>query len=256
MKLGIIQGRLSEPSNGFQECPENWQKEFYLLRSLNLSHIEWVVTGKVFWANPIFDISKNVEASKISSLCADFLVHPGFKNNAYINKYMKPLCDTAIKRGIKNITIPLMEDSSVIKKEDRDRFSKLILTYAKEYPTLNFSFEAELGLEELREILYLSKNFYVTYDTGNMTSHGVDHKKYIKAIGDRINNVHLKDRTYDAVTVPPGTGDTDFKLIFKKLKKIGYNGNYTIQTARGESGREMKTIAQHKKYFQELYNGE
>ena len=222
---------------------------------MGLSHIEWIVTGQVFWANPIFDISKNIETSRISSLCADFLVHPGFKNNAYIAKYLKPLCDTAVKRGIKNITIPLMEHSSIEDQKERDRFSKLILEFAKEYPNLDFSFEAELGLEELKEILYLSKNFYVTYDTGNMTSHGVDHKKYIKAIGDRINNVHLKDRTYDAVTVPPGTGDTDFKLIFKKLKKIGYNGNYTIQTARGETGKERETITKHMRFFQELYNG-
>jgi len=28
MKLGIIQGRLSPPVEGFQETPANWKKEF------------------------------------------------------------------------------------------------------------------------------------------------------------------------------------------------------------------------------------
>ena len=28
MKLGIIQGRLSEPAEGYQDCPANWRREF------------------------------------------------------------------------------------------------------------------------------------------------------------------------------------------------------------------------------------
>ena len=27
MKIGIIQGRLSPPNEGFQECPEDWKRE-------------------------------------------------------------------------------------------------------------------------------------------------------------------------------------------------------------------------------------
>jgi hypothetical protein len=42
MKIGIIQGRLSEPLNGFQECPENWKREFEILPDIGLSHIEWM----------------------------------------------------------------------------------------------------------------------------------------------------------------------------------------------------------------------
>ena len=44
MKIGIIQGRLSEPNEGFQECPINWKREFDLLPKLDLNHIEWIVT--------------------------------------------------------------------------------------------------------------------------------------------------------------------------------------------------------------------
>ena len=44
MKLGIIQGRLSEPVEGYQDCPANWTREFELLRELRLNHIEWIVT--------------------------------------------------------------------------------------------------------------------------------------------------------------------------------------------------------------------
>ena len=52
-KLGIIQGRLSQPLNGFQECPVEWEKEFNLLEKLGLDHIEWIVTAKSLKNNPL-----------------------------------------------------------------------------------------------------------------------------------------------------------------------------------------------------------
>ena len=53
MKIGIIQGRLSPPNEGFQECPEDWKREFNLLGALDLNHIEWIVTKETYDFNPI-----------------------------------------------------------------------------------------------------------------------------------------------------------------------------------------------------------
>ena len=60
--------------------------------------------------------------------------------------------------------------------------------------------------------------------------------------------------TFDAKTVDPTTGDTNFNLIFQKLCDINYTGIFTIQTARGEYGQEAETINKHKKLFEEIYN--
>jgi hypothetical protein len=253
MKIGIIQGRLSEPKEGFQECPANWQRELYLLGSLGLSHVEWIVTDKNFWINPVFGPS-DINPNKVSSLCADFFVSHLFGNKLTIREYLNVICIASKVRGINKVTIPLMENSSVEDDEVRKEIIDLVLPYTQKYPGIRFSFEAELGHKELLEIVSLSDNFTVTYDTGNMTSFGADHSEYIQAVGHKIDNVHLKDRTYDANTVSPGTGDTNFKLVFNELKKIGYNGIYTIQTARGNDGDEVNTILEHKKYFEELYN--
>lgn len=95
-------------------------------------------------------------------------------------------------------------------------------------------------------------NFYVTYDTGNITSCGFDHKYYLYHLHSKINNVHLKDRTFDCNSVSPGSGNTDFKLIFDLLKRYKYDGYYTIQTQRGLSGEEFMTIYEHKNYFLKL----
>jgi sugar phosphate isomerase/epimerase len=63
----------------------------------------------------------------------------------------------------------------------------------------------------------------------------------------------LKDRTYERQTVAPLTGDTNFDLIFKKLKEINYSGQFILQTARAESGREYTTIKEHIQIFKDLH---
>lgn len=252
MKIGIIQGRLSRPVEGFQECPANWQREFDLLPKIGLNHIEWIVTKKSFDINPIF--TANVSDYSISSICADNLVDSRFVNKSYLHSNLIPLCDAAIKNNIDNITIPLLEDSSVEDNRIRQDFCELMVEIIDRYDSLNFLFEAELRVEKLKEILSLSDRCYVTYDTGNITSCGFEHIEYLEQIFDRIKNVHLKDRTYNAQTVSPPTGDTNFKQIFHFLKKNRYNGLYTLQTARGEFGNETTTIKEHKRIMEALYN--
>ena len=116
-------------------------------------------------------------------------------------------------------------------------------------------FEAELEPRRLIDLLSISENFFVTYDTGNITSCGFDHENYLSLVFDRIKNIHLKDRTFDARTVPPLQGNTNFKQVFNFLKEKKYNGLYTLQTAREEFGRETETIKTHKRRLEEEYNG-
>jgi|TARA_R100000455_G_C6253252_1_gene109568 hypothetical protein len=253
--IGIIQGRLSEPVNGhIQEFPTDWRNEFDLLERCGLTHIEWLITKGTSKSNPAFDDSITLEGLPISSYCADTLVDSQITNEEYLKEHLLPICQSAVRNKIKNITIPLLEDSSVEDQNTREIFKSLIIEYAQEYPDLIFSFECELFIRGLEEILNLSDNFRVTYDTGNITSYGIEHSEYIDAFHERINNVHLKDRTFDAKTVYPSTGDTNFKLIFDKLLLAGYNGLYTLQTARGRPGKEVITILQHKNILQGLYN--
>jgi sugar phosphate isomerase/epimerase len=72
---------------------------------------------------------------------------------------------------------------------------------------------------------------------------------------DKIKQVHIKDRIRNPLeTVEPTTGDTDFELIFNYLKQIKYDGLFTLQTARMESGKEIDTIKRHKRIIEEIYN--
>ena len=99
------------------------------------------------------------------------------------------------------------------------------------------------------------ENVGITYDTGNITSFGIDQAIYIESFKHDICQVHIKDRTVNPMeTVVPGKGDTDFKSIFKKLKSINYDGLYTLQTTREEDGNEIETIKKHKEIIKEFYN--
>jgi len=251
MNIGIIQGRLSPPVDGFQECPENWIREFGLLDALGLSHIDWIVTEGSFKSNPIF--FEDVSGYSINSICADNLVNERTIFGE-LESNLAPICNAAVRNNIKNITIPLLEDSNVREERDRKTFINLMLPIADTYKDLNFSFEAELEAEKLLEIVDLRDNFFVTYDTGNITSCGYNHDKYINLVKHKIDNVHLKDRTFKAKSVPPLTGDTNFQLIFKTLQDMNYNGLYTLQTMRGQFGNEVDTISEHKKLFEEIMN--
>ena len=252
MKLGIIQGRLSEPIEGFQDTPTNWKREFDLLPNIGLNHVEWIVTKDSFENNPVF--TEELENYAISSICADNLVDTRISEFEFLSENLDPLCKVAVKNNIKNITIPILEDSNLSNTKKRDAFVVEMLDFSERYGNLNFSFEIEDKMDVIADIIYMSDNFYLTYDTGNMTTVGADHEVYLHMFVEKINNVHLKDRNTQNQTVEPLTGDTNFTKIFAKLKEVGYNGIYTLQTARGNSGHEEETIKKHIKIFKELYD--
>tara|TARA_R110000824_G_scaffold67377_5_gene174495 strand:+ start:21511 stop:22287 length:777 start_codon:yes stop_codon:yes gene_type:complete len=254
MKLGIIQGRLSEPVGGhIQEFPKDWKKEFVSLESLGLSHVEWLVTKNSWLNNPIMESPKYVEKFPISFVCLDILVDDRISEPDFLNEKLESVCEKICDTSLTNLTIPLLEGSSMEDDTKRAKFCKLIKEFGDRFPMINFSFEAELQKEQLLEIVSLCDNFFVTYDTGNITSYGINHSEYIDFFKHKINNVHLKDRTVNAITVTPLTGDTNFDLIFNSLNKIDYNGAMTMQTARSTTGKEIETINKHKDVFMRLY---
>lgn len=253
MKIGFIQGRLLEPEDGhIQEFPSDWKREFCLAEFLGFNHIEWIITKSSFATNPIF--STDCKKYNISSLCADNLVDDRFLDPSYLDDNLGPICIAALQNDINWVTVPLLENSSISDSRKRRSFIKQIDRFSKKFPGLNFTFEAETQAENVLEVVKDNQNYWITYDTGNITSEKIDHSDYIKRTYKKISNVHLKDRTFDAETVPPLSGDTDFDGIFNSLSSCGYNGLYTIQTARGVTGMETRTMKQHKNIFERIYN--
>ena len=250
MKLGLMQGRLLPPVRGqMQEFPENWEDELVLVERLGLVGVEWLLTLHKFHDNPILE-KNTFNKFPVMSVCMDNLVDDQIDDPLILKNIIQSCYD----EGVRRFTIPLLEQSSMINGERRNHFCNNIEVIGNLFHDAIFSFEAELHPKHLAEIVYLCDNFRVTYDTGNTTSFGLDHVEYITQFSSLINNVHLKDRTFDAETVEPPTGDTDFETIFRTLKSIGYDGNYVIQTARGKTGKEVETILNHMNIFRDIYD--
>lgn len=259
----MIQGRLSPPIEGFQECPRDWQEEFETLQKIGLDHIEWVITENKYDANPV--LHECLQGFPISSICADFLIAENFFSDVVIAQRLSRVCEVALSNGIRHITLPLLEGSDVSVAGVRHHAIEFLRDLVNEFPQIDFLIEAELGIEETGEILSMVPAINLVYDTGNMTTVGVDHTEFIRVHGSRIQHVHLKDRIAgkdgNPITVHPGRGVTPFRLIFRELKaqrEISENKNlvFTIQTARGESGKEVERIQLDKQFFEENYYAE
>jgi sugar phosphate isomerase/epimerase len=264
MKIGIMQGRLSpQLGDHVQNFPQStWQTEFDLLTTLpvmpyyapDASDIDWIVPLEGWEKNPLFH--KPLREYPIHSICADSLIHPDFPSRQCLEDYFTPICSFAMLNGIDHITVPLLEHSSVMDKSKRKSFLSFISQFVTQrLPTLTLSFEFEADEDIIDEVLATHPSFRMTYDTGNFTGYFKDktnHRKLITKYAKLIDNVHLKDRTFDCHSVEPGEGDTDFVEIFEALSEVGYDGHYTLQTTRGRASQEMVTISRHMDYFVKL----
>ena len=107
--------------------------------------------------------------------------------------------------------------------------------------------ETSLGPAEFARLLdgVPNPNLKVNYDSGNSASLGYAPADEFAAYGDRIGSVHIKDRVLNGGTVPLGTGDTDFPALFSGLEKIRYQGDFTLQVARGIPGDEVAWAKQN-----------
>lgn len=245
MRVGVLQGRLSEPVNKKnQEFPSNtWRSEFNVLNIIGLSGIEWLITPNNNLNNPLFIDDKL--PSNILSVCVDTMVNNLFYTDEFMNQNLVPVLDKMVELNLNKIVIPLLEDSSVENEYIRYEFLKNIIPISEKYPSINFCFEFECNKEIVMEVVNKKDNFFITYDTGNFTStykEKINHKELIHYFGPKIKNVHFKDRTFNGETKHFGLGDTDFKTIVDSLKNINYTNNIVLQLARDVDGDEINYI--------------
>jgi len=240
--IGPMLGRLSplRDLSAGQEFPVEWKKELASLDAIGANCTEWVIVSEE--DNPLF--SEDLSSYPITSVNLHWMTIEDLEAHKLNN-----ICEHLLRQKIFNLTIPLMDCTSLIPKRNREKIIDKIINLSKKYSKINFSLETELRATEILPVINLSPNLYVTYDTGNTTSYGYNHRDEIMTYGGKINNVHLKDRIFEGPSVKPFSGETNFKQIFECLKKINYCGPYILETFRGERGNEFNTV---KGYIEEF----
>lgn len=268
---GIIQGRLTPTKGrGIQFFPfDNWREEFYLASQIGLQEIEWIFDYDRYTENPIWSETGKQELKKIiletgirvNSVCFDYFMRRPFykyqgeeREQAY-----KENCDVArrvinalAEIGGELLEIPMVDNSSLNSAEEYDLAIKFIdeaAAYADQYH-VQIGLETDLPPGKFVEFLETIPAHYVyaNFDSGNSSGIGYDPNEEIPSLGDRIRNVHIKDRVYHGTTVALGTGSADFDAVFYNLKRVGYKNSLILQAARGADGLEIETVEQQLKF--------
>ena len=79
----------------------------------------------------------------------------------------------------------------------------------------------------------------VNYDIGNSASLGFDIFEEFKLYGNRISDIHIKDRVLGGGSVVLGAGNANFKSFFQVFSKIDFKGPIVMQVYRDEEGIEI-----------------
>ena len=269
-----MQGRLLPKYQGrYQAFPiGNWQNEFKVAKECGLDLIEFILDFNDAKENPLLKLGGNNEIVNMSkdtgmsvkTICADYFMEAPLHSNdnevveeSFI--ILEKLLETAKTLNITDIVIPCVDQSSLKTKESVNVFVKQITKIIPriEKENSNLSLETDLAPTPFIELLEKlnSKNITINYDIGNSAALGFDPIEELEAYGDKISDIHIKDRVLNGGPIVLGEGNADFYSFFDKLKEFDYNGPFIMQAYRDDEGLEIfkKQLLWFKKVMQDSY---
>ena len=267
-EIGIMQGRLSPRIDGkIQAYPANtWQKEFEIAQEIGYAAIEWIVekpveTNALMTDSGKGEIKKVIASTgvRIDYVCADiFMQQPLVRMTEEVksqNKdYLLEILKNAKEVGAIGVEIPFVDNSSIKNDKEKQEFIDVMQDAFKLAKDLDIkiSLETDLSPIAFKELLeQIDLDFIqANYDIGNSASLGFDPEEELDAYGQRILNVHVKDRKLGGTTVPLGTGNAKIGLVIQKLQVFGYSGGLTMQAARGVN--DVETAKEQLNYVRNL----
>ena len=272
-KIGVMQGRLLPKFQGrYQAHPVGyWEDEFYVARDIGLDLIEFIVDFNDVEKNPLIYkggvgeiLSVSAETGvKVKTICADYFMESPFHSedeeiSTKSISILHHLLTTSKQLGVTDIVIPCVDQSSLTDEFAVERFVNVITPLLSEIESkkINLSLETDLNPQAFTKLLerFNSKRITVNYDIGNSASLGYDPIEELDAYGDKISDIHIKDRMYSAGQVVLGEGDANFDRFFGKLNEINYQGPFIMQAYRDNEGVEIfkKQFVWIKPYLENL----
>ena len=259
-----MQGRLVDQIEGkIQAFPwQEWRLEFPRARSLGLTLVEWTLDDERMAENPFIhqagqaEIRQLVKTSgvRVQSLTGDcFMQAPfwkvtGEERAARLMRFDGVL-QAARELSCRYVVVPLVDAGRLDTEEQRQLLIEELLKRHQFLvnSSVQVVFETDYPPQAYKAFIESlpSDAFNVNYDTGNSANLGFDPREEFEAYGERVVNVHVKDRMRGGTTVPLGTGDTDFDAVFAQLAKLNYDGDFILQTARAEQGQHAAALVRY-----------
>ena len=158
------------------------------------------------------------------------------------------------KLGGSDIVIPFVDNSSLKNNEDFN----LVTSFLEDFDQLCFKSNINLSLEtDLKPPVFCdflsrikNRKVRVNYDSGNSASLGYKFEDEIKLYGEKISNIHIKDRRFKSGPVTLGDGDAELKKVKNFLVGKNYDGIVIFQAFRDDN--QIETFEKQYLYFLEL----
>ena len=257
-KVGVMQGRLLLKYQGrYQAHPKDyWQEEFKSAKEIGLNCIEFILDFNDSELNPllakngpeeILHISETTGVD-VSTICADYFMEAPLHSedlnvSLQSQKVLIRLLNNAQKLGVTDIVLPCVDQSSLQGQLSVDRFIKSLspIVEIAEDNEINLSLETDLSPQLFVELLdrFNSNRISVNYDIGNSAALGYNPIEELDLYGDRITDIHIKDRELGGKSVLLGQGNANFDSFFNKLREFNYQGPFIMQAYRDEEGVEI-----------------
>jgi len=250
-----MQGRLLPKYNGrYQAHPVGyWYEEFSIAAELGLDCIEFILDSNNAEENPLMTTEgrKKIQflsdktGVRVLSVCADyFMVKPLHSENEQTalksTEVLVDLLNASKELGIIDIVIPCVDRSSIKIELLRDRFKEVVhsIIPKAEECEVNLSLETDLDPTQFEKLLSSldSQRVTVNYDIGNSASLGFNYNDELKAYGEKISDVHIKDRKLRGGSVKLGSGNANIHSFFEDLSRFNYQGPFIMQAYRDDEG--------------------
>jgi L-ribulose-5-phosphate 3-epimerase len=265
-----MQGRLLPKYQGrYQAHPVGyWEQEFELAQGIGLDCIEFILDFSDAEKNPLLKkggVDKILSVTdktgvSVKTVCADFFMEAPLHSedkgvSERSQEVMERLLGNVAELGVTDVVVPCVDKSSLVSQQAINRFVKQLTPCVQvaEKKGINLSLETDLPPRAFLELLNLfdSEHVTVNYDIGNSAALGYNPVEELEAYGNRITDVHIKDRELSAGSVTLGEGVADFDMVFSKLSELNYQGPFIMQAYRDEDGLAIfkKQLNWIKKYL-------
>lgn len=263
--IGFMQGRLSPQLNGMiQAFPwEHWEAEFPAAQALDLHLMEWTLDHARLDENPLMTETGRARIAelarrhdvRVGSLTGDLFMQAPFwrvngEERAQRLREFDRVAHACAASRIRFIVVPLVDSGSMRSRAEEDVVVAELGARGDWLAghDLAVAFECDYAPVELARFMARlpAPQFGINYDIGNSAALDYDCREELAACGDRILNVHVKDRLKGGTTVPLGTGNADLPRALGLLRKRGYAGSYILQTARAADGDHATALRHYR----------
>lgn len=265
MEIGFMQGRLCDRVDGkIQAFPwRDWESEFPAAQKLGITLMEWTLDQDRLYENPLLTATGRQRIRdlagqtgvRVFSLTGDcFMQAPFFKaagaERDGLLRDLRAVVAASAELGIRYVLLPLVDNGAITSTDEEASLLDGLLPMRDELRAkgVKIVFESDFSPARLARFIeqFPEDAFGINYDIGNSAALGYLPSEEIDCYGNRIENVHVKDRVLGGTTVPLGTGSADLPAAFSALRKAGYAGNFILQTARAEDGDHAATLARYR----------